>query len=103
MIIRPLAPADFDAVDNVHRAAFASTAFGFRFTTWGESHGPALGAVVDGCPPGLTTSSSEGVIQPFLDARRPGQSNSPPSGRNPTRCASCRACSKGAPPARRSA
>ena len=43
-----------------------------RFTTWGESHGPALGAVVDGCPPGLTISES--VIQPFLDARRPGQS-----------------------------
>ena len=44
----------------------------FRFTTWGESHGPALGAVVDGCPPGLAIS--EGDIQPFLDARRPGQS-----------------------------
>ena len=43
-----------------------------RFTTWGESHGPALGAVVDGCPPGLELS--EGKIQPFLDARRPGQS-----------------------------
>lgn len=43
-----------------------------RFTTWGESHGPALGAVVDGCPPGLTLS--EGDLQPFLDARRPGQS-----------------------------
>ncbi len=44
----------------------------FRFTTWGESHGPALGAVVDGCPPGLRLS--EGDIQPFLDARRPGTS-----------------------------
>ena len=44
----------------------------FRFTTWGESHGPALGAVVDGCPPGLPLSEAE--IQPFLDARRPGQS-----------------------------
>ncbi|WP_137681610.1 chorismate synthase [Aurantiacibacter suaedae] len=44
----------------------------FRFTTWGESHGPALGAVVDGCPPGLDLSAE--VIQPFLDARRPGQS-----------------------------
>ena len=44
----------------------------FRFTTWGESHGPALGAVVDGCPPGLTLAESD--IQPFLDARRPGQS-----------------------------
>ena len=43
----------------------------FRFTTWGESHGPALGAVVDGCPPGLVIDES--LIQPFLDARRPGQ------------------------------
>lgn len=44
----------------------------FRFNTWGESHGQALGAVVDGCPPGLSLSESD--IQPFLDARRPGQS-----------------------------
>ncbi|NVD45131.1 chorismate synthase [Qipengyuania atrilutea] len=43
-----------------------------RFTTWGESHGPALGAVVDGCPPGLDLDEQQ--IQPFLDARRPGQS-----------------------------
>ena len=44
----------------------------FRFTTWGESHGPALGAVVDGCPPGLELSEAD--IQPFLDKRRPGTS-----------------------------
>jgi chorismate synthase len=43
-----------------------------RFTTWGESHGPAIGAVVDGCPPGLALSEAD--IQPFLDKRRPGQS-----------------------------
>ena len=43
-----------------------------RTTTWGESHGPALGCVVDGCPPGLPLV--EGDIQPWLDARRPGQS-----------------------------
>ena len=43
-----------------------------RFTSWGESHGPALGAVVDGCPPGLEVSESD--IQPFLDARKPGTS-----------------------------
>jgi chorismate synthase len=43
----------------------------FRFTTWGESHGPALGAVVDGCPPGVALSEAD--IQPFLDKRRPGQ------------------------------
>ena len=49
-------------------------AFGrvFRFTTWGESHGPALGAVVDGCPPGLNLSEAD--IQPWLDKRRPGTS-----------------------------
>jgi chorismate synthase len=44
----------------------------FRFTTWGESHGPAIGAVVDGCPPGLALSEAD--IQPWLDKRRPGQS-----------------------------
>ena len=44
----------------------------FRFTTWGESHGPALGAVVDGCPPGLALSEAD--IQPWLDKRRPGTS-----------------------------
>jgi chorismate synthase len=44
----------------------------FRFTTWGESHGPALGAIVDGCPPGLALSEAD--IQPFLDKRRPGTS-----------------------------
>jgi chorismate synthase len=44
----------------------------FRFSTWGESHGPAIGAVVDGCPPGLALSESD--IQPWLDQRRPGQS-----------------------------
>ncbi len=43
-----------------------------RMTTWGESHGPAIGAVLDGCPPGLALSEAD--IQPFLDARRPGQS-----------------------------
>ncbi len=43
-----------------------------RFTTWGESHGPALGAVVDGCPPGIALSEAD--IQPFLDKRRPGTS-----------------------------
>ncbi len=44
----------------------------FRITTWGESHGPALGVVVDGCPPGLELD--EAFIQGFLDKRRPGQS-----------------------------
>ena len=44
----------------------------FRFTTWGESHGPAIGAVVDGCPPGLDLSEAD--IQPWLDLRKPGTS-----------------------------
>lgn len=43
-----------------------------RFSTWGESHGPALGAVVDGCPPGIALD--EAFIQPFMDARKPGTS-----------------------------
>ena len=43
-----------------------------RVTTWGESHGPAIGAVVDGCPPGIALSEAD--IQPWLDQRRPGQS-----------------------------
>ncbi|MDZ7894334.1 MAG: chorismate synthase [Sphingobium sp.] len=44
----------------------------FRFSTWGESHGPAIGAVVDGCPPGLAIA--EKMIQPWLDKRKPGTS-----------------------------
>lgn len=44
----------------------------FRLTTWGESHGPAIGCVVDGCPPGLELS--DGWVQQFLDLRRPGTS-----------------------------
>ncbi len=43
-----------------------------RFTTWGESHGPALGVVLDGCPPGIALSEAD--IQPFMDARKPGTS-----------------------------
>jgi chorismate synthase len=44
----------------------------FRVTTWGESHGPAIGCVVDGCPPRIPISEAE--IQHFMDKRRPGQS-----------------------------
>jgi len=44
----------------------------FRFSTWGESHGVAIGALVDGCPPGLALSETD--IQPCLDRRRPGAS-----------------------------
>ena len=44
----------------------------FRVTTFGESHGPAIGCVVDGCPPGIPLTEAD--IQPWLDRRRPGQS-----------------------------
>jgi len=52
----------------------AGNGFGtiFRFTTWGESHGPALGCVVEGVPPRIALSESD--IQPWLDKRRPGAS-----------------------------
>lgn len=53
----------------------AGNVFGtlFRITTWGESHGPALGVVIDGCPAGLKISEKE--IQKELDRRKPGQSS----------------------------
>ena len=41
----------------------------FRVTNFGESHGPAIGCVIDGCPPGLALSAAD--IQPDLDRRRP--------------------------------
>ncbi len=44
----------------------------YRVTTWGESHGPEIGCVIDGAPPGLALGESD--IQPWLDRRRPGQS-----------------------------
>src|SRR5262245_12711626 len=44
----------------------------FRMTTFGKSHGPAIGCIVDGCPPGLALSEAD--IQTYLDKRRPGQS-----------------------------
>ena len=52
----------------------ASNSFGnlFRFTTWGESHGPAIGCVVDGCPSLIDLTEAD--IQPWLDKRKPGQS-----------------------------
>jgi chorismate synthase len=50
-----------------------SNTFGrnFRVTTWGESHGPSIGAVIDGCPAGIALSETD--VQPDLDRRRPGQ------------------------------
>lgn len=43
----------------------------FRVTTWGESHGPAIGCTVDGCPPGVALTEAD--LQPWLDRRKPGQ------------------------------
>jgi chorismate synthase len=55
--------------------AVSHNSFGhlFRVTTWGESHGPAIGCVVDGCPPRIPLSEAD--IQPFLDLRRPGRTD----------------------------
>ena len=44
----------------------------FKITTWGESHGAAIGVVIDGCPAGLSLCETD--IQSFLDRRKPGQS-----------------------------
>ena len=55
-------------------ACMSHNTFGhlFRVTTWGESHGPALGCVIDGCPPGITVTPAD--IQHWLDRRKPGTS-----------------------------
>lgn len=55
----------------------------FRFSTFGESHGPAIGCVVDGCPPGIAVSEEE--LQHWLDRRRPGQSRFTTQRREPDR------------------
>ena len=52
--------------------SFNSFGHMFRVTTFGESHGPALGCVIDGCPPGIALVEAD--IQAELDRRRPGQS-----------------------------
>lgn len=63
----------------------AGNGFGqaFRFTTWGESHGPAIGCVIDGAPPRLPLGEAD--IQPWLDRRRPGQSRYVTQRREPDR------------------
>ncbi len=53
----------------------------FRFTTWGESHGPAIGCVIDGVPPNIPLCEAD--IQPWLDRRRPGQSRHTTQRREP--------------------
>lgn len=60
--------------DQDGRSIMAGSSYGtiFRITTWGESHGKALGVVIDGCPAGLPLTEAD--IQPFLDRRKPGTS-----------------------------
>ena len=81
----------------------AGNSFGhlFRFTTWGESHGPAIGCVVDGVPPRMPLTEAD--IQHCLDSRKPGQSRFTTQRRETDRSRSCPACSRARPPARRSA
>jgi chorismate synthase len=77
-----LTEARFGSIDRTRSAGYQTAGgnsmsfntFGqlFRFTSFGESHGPAIGCVVDGCPPRIPLSASN--IQVYLDRRRPGQS-----------------------------
>ena len=70
-----LTPADTRATNaRAQSIPMSHNTFGhlFRVTTFGESHGVALGCVVDGCPPRIPLTAAD--IQPFLDKRRPGQS-----------------------------
>ena len=85
------------------RGAMSGNTFGtlFTVTTFGESHGPALGAIVDGCPPGLEITEAE-LMQDSSGAA-PARRTSRASARSPTASASSPACSRGARPARRSA
>lgn len=68
----------------------------FTVTTAGESHGPALVAIVDGCPPGLEIALED--LQRDLIGASPVPAATPPSARKPTKSRSCPACSKDAPP-----
>lgn len=70
----PLCAVQAPRLHQEYRKTMSHNTFGhlFRVTTWGESHGPAIGCVIDGCPPGIALSEQD--IQPYLDRRRPGQS-----------------------------
>src|ERR1700752_4173469 len=67
-------PSPLVSFRQLSQAAMSFNTFGhlFRVTTFGESHGPAIGCVVDGCPPRIPLTEAD--IQPYLDRRRPGQS-----------------------------
>jgi chorismate synthase len=62
----------YSSGDQENAMSFNTFGHMFRVTTWGESHGPAIGCTVDGCPPGIALSEAD--IQPWLDARKPGTS-----------------------------
>src|SRR5665213_3419733 len=64
--------AGYDTASEQTAMSFNTFGHLFRVTTFGESHGPAIGCVVDGCPPGIELTEAD--IQPWLDKRRPGQS-----------------------------
>ena len=71
----------------------------FRLTTWGESHGSAIGCVVDGVPPGLALAEAD--IQPWLDRRRPGQSRFTSQRKEPDKVTILSGVFEGKPRARR--
>ncbi len=81
----------------------AGNSFGkiFVITTWGESHGTAVGVTIDGCLPGMELSEDD--IQAELDRRRPGTGGAASPARNRTGSRSWPASSKAGPPAPRSA
>src|SRR5262245_58946093 len=68
----PARPAGYQTAEPVEPMSFNTFGHLFRVTTFGESHGPAIGCVVDGCPAGIPLTEAD--IQPYLDKRRPGQS-----------------------------
>ena len=73
-ILYALFVSPIDTNERSFRYIMSGSTFGtlFRVTTWGESHGPGVGVVIDGCPAGIPLSEQD--IQQFLDRRKPGQS-----------------------------
>ena len=73
-ILYALFVSPIDTNERSFRDIMSGSTFGtlFRVTTWGESHGPGVGVVIDGCPAGIPLSEQD--IQQFLDRRKPGQS-----------------------------
>src|SRR5499427_9736601 len=69
---RPKSPSSCRGSTRRPEMSFNSFGHLFRFTTWGESHGPAIGCIIDGTPPRIALSEED--IQPWLERRRPGQS-----------------------------